>query len=220
MLIFSVIARGSTVLAEYAASTGNFQEIAAHILEKIPKDDSKMTFVYERYLFHYIKQNGVTYMCMAGDEFGISQQCLINFMSTPGRRIPFAFLEDVSTKFESAFGRDRIETAISYGLNEFSKTLASRMEFYSSGNPEADRIRGVQREIQDVRDIAVANIGACLFDQDLLHISLEKVMERGDRIDILVDKTDSLNQASFAFKKRSTALRRQMYCARAAYLSI
>ncbi|KAL3898241.1 MAG: hypothetical protein SGCHY_002881 [Lobulomycetales sp.] len=192
MLIFSVIARGSTVLAEYAASTGNFQEIAAHILEKIPKDDSKMTFVYERYLFHYIKQNGVTYMCMAGDEFG--------------RRIPFAFLEDVSTKFESAFGRDRIETAISYGLNEFSKTLASRMEFYSSGNPEADRIRGVQREIQDVRDIAVANI--------------EKVMERGDRIDILVDKTDSLNQASFAFKKRSTALRRQMYCARAAYLSI
>jgi hypothetical protein len=37
--------------------------------------------------------------------------------------------------------------------------------------------------------------------------NIEKVLERGERIDILVDKTDTLNQASFAFKKRSTELR-------------
>lgn len=36
-------------------------------------------------------------------------------------------------------------------------------------------------------------------------------MERGERIDILVDKTDSLNQAAFQFKKRSTALKRKMW---------
>lgn len=39
--------------------------------------------------------------------------------------------------------------------------------------------------------------------------NIEKVLERGDRIDILVDKTSHLNATSFAFKKRSTALRRQ-----------
>jgi vesicle-associated membrane protein 7 len=38
-----------------------------------------------------------------------------------------------------------------------------------------------------------------------------KVLERGERIEILVDKTEGLNQASFAFKKRSTALRRSMW---------
>jgi vesicle-associated membrane protein 7 len=43
------------------------------------------------------------------------------------------------------------------------------------------------------------------------HGPAEKVLERGERIDILVDKTDNLNQASFAFKKRSTALRRAMW---------
>lgn len=82
------------------------------------------------------------------------------------------------------------------GLSEFGTYLASQMEFFSS-DVAADRIRGVQNEIQGVKDIAVANI--------------EKVLERGERIEVLVDKTDSLNQASFAFKKRSTALRRQMW---------
>ncbi|KAJ3297996.1 hypothetical protein HK104_011291 [Borealophlyctis nickersoniae] len=70
------------------------------------------------------------------------------------------------------------------------------MEFYSS-NPGADKLRQVQGEIEQVKDVMVHNI--------------EKVLERGERIEILVDKTDNLNQASFAFKKRSTALRRQMW---------
>lgn len=36
---------------------------------------------------------------------------------------------------------------------------------------------------------------------------LERVLERGERIELLVDKTDNLNQQAFAFKKRSTALK-------------
>jgi vesicle-associated membrane protein 7 len=36
---------------------------------------------------------------------------------------------------------------------------------------------------------------------------IERVLERGERIELLVDKTDSLNQQAFAFKKRSTQLK-------------
>ncbi len=36
---------------------------------------------------------------------------------------------------------------------------------------------------------------------------IERVLERGERIELLVDKTDNLNQQAFAFKKRSTALK-------------
>lgn len=39
------------------------------------------------------------------------------------------------------------------------------------------------------------------------HDTLERVLERGERIELLVDKTDNLNQQAFAFKKRSTALK-------------
>ncbi|KAJ3377384.1 hypothetical protein HDU92_008336, partial [Lobulomyces angularis] len=175
------VARGPVILTEFATNTGNFTTITQHILEKIPEGDSKLTYVYDRHLFHYIQKNGIIYMCM--------------LQPFKGRRIAFAFLEDIKRRFETSYG-DRAQDAIAYGLNEFSKTLSTQMEFFSS-NAGADRIRQVQGEIEQVKDVMVQNI--------------EKVLERGERIDILVDKTDTLNQASFAFKKRSTALRRQMW---------
>ncbi|KAI9314020.1 vesicle-associated membrane protein [Zopfochytrium polystomum] len=180
-IIYGLVARGAVVLSEHATTTGNFTTVTQHILEKIPTGDSRMTYVYDRYLFHYVQKNGITYLCLAEETFG--------------RRIPFAFLEDISVKFESVYG-SRGHTAIAYGLQEFSKYLAAQMAYYSS-NPNSDRFRQVQGEIDQVKDVMVANI--------------EKVLERGERIDILVDKTDTLNQASFAFKKRSTALRRAMW---------
>lgn len=39
----------------------------------------------------------------------------------------------------------------------------------------------------------------------------EKVLERGERMDLLVDKTDNLNQQAFQFKKKSTQLKRAMW---------
>ncbi|KAI9204314.1 synaptobrevin-domain-containing protein [Polychytrium aggregatum] len=180
-IIYGLVARGPVILAEHATSTGNFTTITQHILEKIPQGDSKLTYVYDRYLFHYIQRNGIIYLCLADDTFG--------------RRIPFAFLEDIAAQFETTYGA-RGQTAIAYGLNEFSKTIAARMEYFSA-NPEADSLRRVQGEIDQVRDVMVHNI--------------EKVLERGERIEILVDKTESLNATSFAFKKRSTALRRAMW---------
>lgn len=53
-------------------------------------------------------------MCMADNSFG--------------RRIPFAFLQDVKEKFLSTYGKDRILNARTpYGLNEFSRVLAKQM---------------------------------------------------------------------------------------------
>jgi hypothetical protein len=42
---------------------------------------------------------------------------------------------------------------------------------------------------------------------DLTLVFIERVLERGERIELLVDKTDNLNQQAFAFKKRSTQLK-------------
>jgi len=181
-IIYGLVARGPVILSEYTNTTGNFTQVTQAILDKIPPNNSKLTYVYDRYLFHYICENGVTYMCMADDSFQ--------------RRIPFAFLEDIKQRFLKAYSKDRIDTALAYGMNEFAKAIADRMEYYSS-NPDADRIRQVHGEIEQVKDVMVHNI--------------ERVLERGERIELLVDKTDNLNQQAFAFKKRSTALKRSMW---------
>ena len=74
-------------------------------------------------------------------------------------------------------------------------------------------------EVEQVKDVMVHNIGNysfhflfingfiilfCCFSNDF---TIERVLERGERIELLVDKTDNLNQQAFAFRKRSTALR-------------
>jgi vesicle-associated membrane protein 7 len=62
---------------------------------------------------------------------------------------------------------------------------------------QKDAIRNAQQEIDDVRDIMSENI--------------ERVLERGERIDLLVDKTDRLGGSARDFRVRSTGLRRRMW---------
>ena len=40
------------------------------ILSKIPPNDSKLTYVWEQYLFHYVSEGGITYLVMADDSAG------------------------------------------------------------------------------------------------------------------------------------------------------
>ncbi|KAJ2334149.1 hypothetical protein GGH91_005773, partial [Coemansia sp. RSA 2671] len=102
-IIYALVAREQAILAEHSATTGNFQQVTQAILAKIPPNDSKLTYVYDRYLFHYISDGGIVYLCMADDKFG--------------RRVPFAFLQDMMDRFVAAFTDGELENATAYGLN-------------------------------------------------------------------------------------------------------
>jgi len=181
-IIYSLVARGSCVLAEFTSTSGNFTTVTRRILEKIPPNDNKMSYVYDRHIFHYIVDDGITFLCLADEEFG--------------RRIAFAFLEDIKNRFKATYG-DRGKTALAYGMNaDFSRVLQNQMDYYSN-NPNADRINRVRAEIDEVKSVMVHNI--------------ESVLERGERIELLVDRTENLNQTAFKFKKQSTQLKRAMW---------
>lgn len=59
-------------------------------------------------------------------------------------------------------------------------------DFYNT-NPTSDNISKVQAQIDTVKDVMIENI--------------DRVLERGERIELLVDKTDRLNQQAFKFEK-------------------
>lgn len=68
-------------------------------------------------------------------------------------------------------------------------------------------MKQVHGEIEQVKDVMVHNI--------------ERVLERGERIELLVDKTDNLNQQAFAFKKRSTQLKvKRSHCMYSLFLIV
>mmetsp|Transcript_206 Transcript_206/g.264 ORF Transcript_206/g.264 Transcript_206/m.264 type:complete len:226 (+) Transcript_206:174-851(+) len=185
-IVYALVSVGKTVLAEYTATSGNFPTVTRVLLAKIPNQDGKMSYVYDNYMFHYVVEDGVCHLCMS-DEMN-------------KHRIPYAFLEDMKGRFVAQYGRQEPLQAIAFAYNEdFSKAIQERMDFYNSD--EADRtidsIGAVKSQIDDVKGIMVQNI--------------EKVLERGEKIELLVDKTDRLNQQAFRFESSSRSLRRAMY---------
>ena len=71
------------------------------------------------------------------------------------------------------------------------------VEFGTTKAGQDDAFRNVQSELDNVRDIMSQNI--------------EQVLERGERIDLLVDKTDRLGGNARDFRVRSRGLRRRMW---------
>ncbi|URD78831.1 vesicle-associated membrane protein [Musa troglodytarum] len=70
-ILYAVVARGTVVLAEFAAVTGNVGAIARRILEKLsPDSDSRLCFSQDRYIFHVLRSDGITFLCMANETFG------------------------------------------------------------------------------------------------------------------------------------------------------
>ena len=62
--------------------------------------------------------------------------------------------------------------------------------FYFLGEEAAgtsDRVQRVRNEVDRVKDIMVANV--------------ETLMERGERLELLVDKTENLSQHSVSFRR-------------------
>merc|ERR1719276_453145 len=92
------------------------------------------------------------------------------------------------------------QTAIAFSMNEeFSPTIEQRMNFFNSNEADRsiDNIGQVKSQIDEVKDTMVQNI--------------EKVLERGEKIELLVDKTDRLNQQAFRFEATGRNLARHMY---------
>lgn len=70
-ILFSLVARGSVVLAECSATATNASAIARQILDKIPgNNDSHVSYSQDRYIFHVKRTDGLTVLCMADDTAG------------------------------------------------------------------------------------------------------------------------------------------------------
>ncbi|KAG0470568.1 hypothetical protein HPP92_017268 [Vanilla planifolia] len=176
-ILYALVARGSVVLAEFSSTQTNASVIARQILEKIPgNEDSHVSYSQDRYIFHVKRTDGITVLCMADD--------------TVGRRIPFAFLEDIHGRFIKTYGR-ACHTALAYAMNdEFARVLSQQMDYYTN-NPNADRINRLRGEMSQVRSVMIDNI--------------DKVLERGDRLELLVDKTESMQGKTIKLQKASSS---------------
>ena len=142
-ILYSLVARGKTVLSEFTFTSGNFPTITRLLLAKIDCGrDGKVSYVYDQYVFHYLCDDGILYLCMCDDD------------QHQKRRIPFAFLDDIKQRFLDAHGDER-HTAIAFAMNhEFSRVLRRQMDVFNGPLATESQFSDVRGKLDDVKDVA------------------------------------------------------------------
>ncbi|PWA87038.1 synaptobrevin, Longin-like domain protein [Artemisia annua] len=65
-LIYSFVARGTVILAEYTEFKGNFQAVASQCLQKLPANQNRFNYNCDGYTFSYLIDNGYS-LCNTND---------------------------------------------------------------------------------------------------------------------------------------------------------
>ncbi|KAH0861910.1 hypothetical protein HID58_079121 [Brassica napus] len=164
-LIYSFVARGTVILVEFTDFKGNFTSVAAQCLQKLPSSNNKFTYNCDGHTFNYLVEDGFTYCVVA--------------VESAGRQIPMAFLERVKEDFNKRYGGGKAATAQANSLNkEFGSKLKEHMQYCMDHPDEISKLAKVKAQVSEVKGVMMENI--------------EKVLDRGEKIELLVDKTENL----------------------------
>lgn len=113
--------------------------------------------------------------------------------------MPFTFLAELQQKFTSqpTASSSSLSDPPAYSLQgSFGPIIAQMMTQYNT-NPPTDELTRAQTELAQVKDIMVQNV--------------EQILSRGERIELLVDKTDTMASQATAFRRGARTVRRSMW---------
>ncbi|KAK1425359.1 hypothetical protein QVD17_20710 [Tagetes erecta] len=182
--IYSFVARGTMVLAEYTEFTGNFPAIATQCLQKLPSTNNKFTYNCDHHTFNFLVQDGYAYCVVAKESVG--------------KQISIAFLERVRADFKKRYGGGKADTAIAKSLNkEFGPIMKEHMQYIIEHADEIEKLIKVKAQVSEVKSIMLDNI--------------DKAIDRGENLATLNDKAENLRDSAQQFKKAGTKIRRKMW---------
>ncbi|KAL0437275.1 UNVERIFIED_CONTAM: Vesicle-associated membrane protein [Sesamum radiatum] len=115
-----------------------------------------------------------------------------------GRQLPIAFLERIKDDFTKKYGGGKAATAVANSLNrEFGSKLKEQMQYCVDHPEEISKLAKVKAQVSEVKGVMMENI--------------EKVLDRGEKIELLVDKTENLRSQAQDFRTQGTKMRRRMW---------
>ncbi|XP_031111685.1 vesicle-associated membrane protein 721-like [Ipomoea triloba] len=185
-LIFSFVARDTVILADYTDFSGNFTGIASQCLQKLPaasNSNNKFTYNCDGYTFNYLVGDGFTYCVVAVESIGI--------------HIPIAFLERIKEEFTKKYGGGKASTAIAHSLNkEFGPKLKEQMQYCLDHSVDIPMLAKVTAQVSELEGVIKGKI--------------IEVLDREEKLEILLDKTENLRSQAQEFKALGTKSRKKM----------
>ncbi|KAL8104773.1 hypothetical protein AgCh_028814 [Apium graveolens] len=120
------------------------------------------------------------------------------YFESVGTQTPIAFLERVKDEFEKKYRGGEAEAVAPKGLNkEFGHKLKEQMQFCMDHPEEVSKISKVQAQVSEVKGVMLE--------------SIEKVLERGEKIELLVDKSENLRAEAQDFRVQGTKMKSKMW---------
>ncbi|KAK6171532.1 hypothetical protein SNE40_019703 [Patella caerulea] len=182
-ITYSCICRGTTILVSHQIGSETYQDVVESMLPNIPTtNDAKTTYTSNNYAFHVLVDNGILFICAAEPSFG--------------KQKPYTYLAEIKKRFQSGSLATRAVTARTNEFSrEFEHVMAEQMEKCSKG--QGGQMSVLQSQVDEVKGVMSQNI--------------EKVLERGERLEDLIDKTDELQMNSMAFQKTSKKIAKKYW---------
>ena len=185
-LLYLLISNDSSPspIGQVSLASGNLQLLSLKILEKLKNEkNTSKAYIYDDYIFHYHNSNSLTLILLTDKEYS--------------NRFAYHFIFLTRDRLFQDFGDD-IKSAIAFSIDQsYLSTIKQSMIKYS--DPEnLDNFSVINKNIQDVKEIMLQNI--------------EKIIERGEKIQLLVIKSEELEVNARVFKKKAYENHRHFCC--------
>jgi vesicle-associated membrane protein 7 len=131
-----------------------------------------------------VVDNGLIFLCAADTEFGRTQ--------------PYAYLNEMVKRFNESSLATRAQFATDGEFDrDFQQVMTGQMDRYSKPE-QTDNISKLHAQVEEVKGVMTQNI--------------EKVLERGEKLDDLIEQTNQLEAHSHSFQKAARKVHRKMWC--------
>jgi len=159
-------------------------QTAKVVLGKVnPRTEPRMSYTHENHMLHTLAAEELIFLCVT------DLSCK--------RQVAFAFLEDLSRRFGTVFphgSRFPEPWKVSVEMNPVIEALMVATNSQSTGSAKAARAKNA---IEEVKGQMMDNI--------------EKVIDRGENIESLMDKSEGLAERSLSFKQSSQRLKNTIW---------
>jgi vesicle-associated membrane protein 7 len=223
MIVYAVICRSrdAAVLAEnYSPELGgNAPQVTLALIERLrdcpeylPNGENK-TFAQRNEEADFFAFTSFLEACTGGANTALADHffhvmhdgtiffsCLSDDPDPRSHAVCFLFLHHAKDEFRSLYKERKIEKANAYGLNkDFGPHLRSAMHYYNTNREKLARdaqVADLQDQIESMKMVMGRNINLLL--------------QKGEQLDMLVDKSNQMMDDTSVFKKRSGQLKSQM----------
>jgi len=117
------------------------------------------------------------------------------------RHVAFDFLEQLQGRFNTRYGK-RARTA---RAGEYNRDFRLALENLLGEFNEGDKLSKVRKQVDELKGVMLENI--------------DKVLQRGEKLEIMVEKSEMLEEQAKIFQKKSTEVKRH-FCMQNARLIV